>query len=147
MTTTHLLRHLLDVASSFWTVSDAESALLVYVKELSKRKGQAEQHLKSFGKSISKRISTNVFVDAFTKIWKVIREEDNRTQRDIAFVVLRHGIKAAGRVEIAQESRALLVVFLEAWDNELVRIYMTPSPLSLTIFRLRRMRMLLSKPS
>jgi hypothetical protein len=113
---TSLLRRLLDVASSFWTVADTESVLLVHIKESAHKRGQTQELLKSLGKQMAKKISTHVFIEAFVRVWKVIEQADNFTEEDIAFTVLRHAIKAADRLQIAQESRILLSVFLEAWD-------------------------------
>lgn len=114
---TGLLRRLLDVASSFWTVADTESVLFVHIKESTHKRGQTQELLKSLGKQVAKKISTHVFIEAFVRVWKAMEQVDNFTEEDIVFTVLRHAIKAADRVQIAQESRILLSVFLEAWDT------------------------------
>lgn len=56
-------------------------------------------------------------MNAFIATWKDLCQLGERSEKDNGFTILRLGIKTAERVQVAQISRALLHIFMEAWSD------------------------------
>jgi hypothetical protein len=71
------------------------------------------------GKLASKKLSTNILVASIVNLWKN-REEtlpEGSEAKDQLFTLLRQVIKAGDKAYLISESRLLLQLFLEAWDE------------------------------
>ncbi|KIM29205.1 hypothetical protein M408DRAFT_120332 [Serendipita vermifera MAFF 305830] len=121
-TSTGLLRHLLDSASSFWTSASAEAVLLVYITRSTAGKERDKAAMNSLGKHMARKLPTQVFIPALGKTWKRVDAERNTTsqvERNAIFIIMKQAIKNADRALITAEARLLLNIMMEAWDGSM----------------------------
>lgn len=79
--------------------------------------------ISSLGKHLARKLPTPIFMAALINTWKTLNVggDYSQAEKNAIFVIMRQGIKSGDRVLITAESRSLLTVTMEAWDDHAVR--------------------------
>ncbi|PVG00071.1 hypothetical protein CPB86DRAFT_701979 [Serendipita vermifera] len=113
-----LLRILLESTSAFWTPTDSQYLLSFCIN--SDRIIRPSRASNSLGKLASKKLPTSILITAIINLWRSRKENlfAGTEANEQLFILLRQVIKAGDRTYLIAESRHLLQLFLDAWNEQ-----------------------------
>ena len=120
VTSISILRQLLDTSSAFWTRADMDSFLSSYMETGQILNGEPKDALTSLGRRMARRLPSQEFIAALASCRRHLRTQNGTItveQDDLVFSLLIQCFKGSGKSRIGSESRTILDLLMESWDD------------------------------
>ncbi|KAG8860617.1 snoRNA-binding rRNA-processing protein utp10 [Serendipita sp. 411] len=120
ISTTSLLRTLVDTTSPFWTVPDVEEFVLGCILTGNNHSGEVDG-VRSLEKRASRLLPRHIFFSALKNTQELLHSRQDAppaTVHEQLFSLLAWSIKSSRQSDIETESRTLLAMMIRAWDKQ-----------------------------
>ncbi|CAG7851278.1 SubName: Full=Uncharacterized protein {ECO:0000313/EMBL:CCA66475.1} [Serendipita indica DSM 11827] len=120
ITSISTLRQLLETSSAFWTRADLESFISSYMESIKILNGESKDALASLARQMARRISRQEFIGALASSRGRLKAQTGTISAEkdaLIFSLLVQCLRGSGKSRIDLESRAVLGLLMDSWDE------------------------------